>query len=108
VFLLRGQDRFAAAAVEHYAGLLKGRGAPVAQVEEVMSQAQAMWEWPVKKMPDPPFHCLCPHCVGGNLHLSDCAVHNGPAMEPGPCDCGASGSMVARMSGALIDEGDQE
>ena len=23
-------------------------------------------------------------------HVSDCAVHNGPAYEPGPCDCGAA------------------
>lgn len=22
-------------------------------------------------------------------HTSDCAVHNLPAFEPGPCDCGA-------------------
>lgn len=22
-------------------------------------------------------------------HTSDCAVHNGPAYEAGPCDCGA-------------------
>lgn len=22
-------------------------------------------------------------------HASDCAVHNGPAYEAGPCDCGA-------------------
>lgn len=22
-------------------------------------------------------------------HASDCAVHNGPAMKAGPCDCGA-------------------
>jgi hypothetical protein len=22
-------------------------------------------------------------------HRSDCAVHNAPAYEPGPCDCGA-------------------
>ena len=22
-------------------------------------------------------------------HASDCAVHNGPALKPGPCDCGA-------------------
>lgn len=21
-------------------------------------------------------------------HASDCAVHNGPAKKPGPCDCG--------------------
>ena len=21
-------------------------------------------------------------------HYSDCAVNNGPALEPGPCDCG--------------------
>lgn len=23
-------------------------------------------------------------------HASDCAVHNSPAMKPGPCDCGAT------------------
>ncbi|GAB7024740.1 hypothetical protein [Salidesulfovibrio brasiliensis] len=23
------------------------------------------------------------------IHRSDCAVHNGPAYKPGPCDCGA-------------------
>jgi hypothetical protein len=23
-------------------------------------------------------------------HASDCAVHNAPAYEPGPCDCGAA------------------
>ena len=25
----------------------------------------------------------------GDGHAADCAVHNAPAMEPGPCDCGA-------------------
>ena len=24
------------------------------------------------------------------IHKSDCALHNGPALPPGPCDCGAS------------------
>lgn len=24
------------------------------------------------------------------VHASDCALHNGPAMEPGPCDCDAA------------------
>lgn len=23
------------------------------------------------------------------VHASDCSVHNGPAYEAGPCDCGA-------------------
>ena len=23
------------------------------------------------------------------IHASDCALHNAPLMEPGPCDCGA-------------------
>lgn len=26
--------------------------------------------------------------AGSGRHFSDCAVHNGPAMTPGPCDCG--------------------
>lgn len=25
----------------------------------------------------------------GEPHSSDCAMHNGPALEVGPCDCGA-------------------
>lgn len=25
--------------------------------------------------------------VTETLHASDCALHNGPAIEPGPCDC---------------------
>lgn len=24
------------------------------------------------------------------VHLSDCAVHNAPALKPGPCTCGAA------------------
>jgi hypothetical protein len=31
-------------------------------------------------------------------HASDCAVHNAPAMDPGPGDCGAEvAAMVARI-----------
>lgn len=26
-------------------------------------------------------------------HDSDCAIHNGPALEAGPCDCGMSKSQ---------------
>lgn len=26
----------------------------------------------------------------GDLHASDCAVHNEPAYPAGPCDCGAT------------------
>lgn len=38
--------------------------------------------------------CQCDACVmnarnGLMPHASDCAVHNAPAMERGPCDCGA-------------------
>lgn len=34
-------------------------------------------------------HCMCEACKDGNLHSSDCAVHNEPAMTNGQCDCGA-------------------
>lgn len=27
--------------------------------------------------------------IGMTAHKSDCAIHNAPAYEPGPCDCGA-------------------
>ena len=32
-------------------------------------------------------HCQCPACQDGNVHDSDCAVHNEPAYPIGPCDC---------------------
>ena len=33
------------------------------------------------------------------LHASGCALHNGPALEPGPCDCGA---LKARIVQTLV------
>ncbi|CBJ38279.1 protein of unknown function [Ralstonia solanacearum CMR15] len=33
-------------------------------------------------------HCQCAACKNGVLHASDCAVHNGPALPVGQCDCG--------------------
>lgn len=39
-------------------------------------------------------------------HMSDCAVHNGPALPKGPCDCGAvvkSREEFERLSRPLID-----
>lgn len=32
-------------------------------------------------------HCQCKYCIGGDIHDSDCAVHNEPAYKNGPCDC---------------------
>lgn len=32
-------------------------------------------------------HCMCGACKDGDLHASDCAVHNEPAMRNGQCDC---------------------
>jgi hypothetical protein len=34
-------------------------------------------------------HCMCDACKDGDLHYSDCAVHNAPAIPRGSCDCGA-------------------
>jgi hypothetical protein len=31
-------------------------------------------------------HCPCPAC-NVTPHKSDCAIHNAPALPPGPCDC---------------------
>lgn len=33
-------------------------------------------------------------------HRSDCALHNGPAEEPGPCDCGADPGMTPERYGS--------
>ena len=35
------------------------------------------------------------------IHASDCALHNGPALPAGPCDCGAMAS--AAMKGQSHD-----
>ena len=32
-------------------------------------------------------HCQCEACKNGNIHDSDCSVHNGNALPVGPCDC---------------------
>lgn len=34
------------------------------------------------------------------IHLSDCARHHGPAMMPGPCDCGADPGMTPELYGS--------
>lgn len=30
------------------------------------------------------------------FHASDCALHNAPALEPGPCDCGAASLLAPK------------
>jgi len=39
--------------------------------------------------PPPPLPAVDPQAVpaGPLIHDSDCAIHNGPAMAAGPCDC---------------------
>ena len=32
-------------------------------------------------------HCQCEACKNGNIHDSDCSVHNGNALPVGPCNC---------------------
>ena len=34
------------------------------------------------------------------IHASDCALHNGPATDPGPCDCGADPDMTPERYGS--------
>jgi len=38
-------------------------------------------------------------------HASDCAVHNAPALPPGPCDCGAEAELATLRAilRALVD-----
>lgn len=38
-------------------------------------------------------HCMCSACKDGNLHDSDCAVHNMPAYPNGECDCRANAKV---------------
>jgi hypothetical protein len=57
------------------------RAEEAAKAADVVTEAEAaggaMAPWPEHD------------CEGECRHRSDCAVHNGPALEPGPCDCGA-------------------
>lgn len=34
---------------------------------------------------------------GKDIHASDCATSNAPAMEPGPCDCGCTGGLLEAL-----------
>lgn len=54
VFLIRGQDRYAARTVRHYADLLESAGAPPEQVEAVRRHALTITNWRPKKLPDNP------------------------------------------------------
>lgn len=51
LFLLRGQDRLASAAVRYYASLVAAAGNPEA-AKEVMGCADQMDQWAKKKYPD--------------------------------------------------------
>ena len=54
-------------------------------VSEAATKLRAAIEEAEKQEPE---HCMCPACINGNLHASDCAVHNAPALPIGECDCG--------------------
>ena len=48
--------------------------------KEIEQSGLSMWNF-----------ATCPMTPNAELtmHWSDCALHNAPAFEPGPCDCGA-------------------
>ena len=52
VFILRGQDIFAASLVRHWANLAQISGAPYAKVDEANELAELMERWDTKKWPD--------------------------------------------------------
>lgn len=56
VFLLRGQDRFAAEAVEHWAQLMLVGGGDGAVADAALEHAALMRSWHTKKVPDLPVH----------------------------------------------------
>lgn len=51
LFLLRGQDKLAGAAVRYYASLVAASGDP-SGAREIMKCADDMEKWPNKKYPD--------------------------------------------------------
>ncbi len=54
VFLLRAQDKFAAATLRYYASLVAAKGGSPGIVGATMTQAQLMDDWPKHKSPDMP------------------------------------------------------
>jgi hypothetical protein len=52
LFVLRAQDRLAAATVRFWAQLLEASRGNAALVKEARECANAMDKWPVKKLPD--------------------------------------------------------
>lgn len=55
VFLLRGQDQAAAAAVRCWAAIAEAMDADPRTIDTALIQADLMEAWPVKKIPDNPF-----------------------------------------------------
>jgi hypothetical protein len=41
------------------------------------------------------------------VHASDCATHNGPALPPGPCNCGAADAALKWLRHAIVSEEDE-
>jgi hypothetical protein len=54
VFLLRGQDRYAALAVEFYANTVAANGGDKDLVQKTRDQVARMRNWPTHKEPDLP------------------------------------------------------
>lgn len=52
VFIIRGQDKFGAEAVSHYASLAEKGNADPKLVEAARNMSKWMEEWPTKKSPD--------------------------------------------------------
>ena len=52
VFLLRGQDKFAAATLRYYADLVELGGADLSLVQATLRQSHLMDAWPKHKVPD--------------------------------------------------------
>lgn len=52
IFVLRGQDRLASVIVREWAGLAAMNGCPDEKVKEAYDCAEAMDNWPTRKLPD--------------------------------------------------------
>jgi hypothetical protein len=52
VFILRGKDKFAAYAIDHYLQLCADGGSPLEHLQAIADAACIIGEWPTKKIPD--------------------------------------------------------
>jgi len=81
------QDKLAQEPIDEFAIRADERKACEQAIEELMPDANRGDCAEAIRKRGVTVHCQCKACKNGNIHDSDCSVHNGDALPEGPCDC---------------------